>query len=108
MDFFEGCGVPLKVERGRRVFPVSDKASDIVRALTNRCREVDVEIRRGKVTDILTENGSVTGVVCNGQTESFDSVIVCTGGRSYPGTGSDGDGYKFAKAFSHKVEKLIK
>ena len=107
MDFFEGCGVPLKVERGRRVFPVSDKAGDIVRALITRCREVDVEIRRGKVTDILTENGTVTGIVCNGQTEAFDAAIVCTGGKSYPGTGSDGDGYKFARAAGHTVTDII-
>ena len=107
MDFFEGCGVPLKVERGKRVFPVSDKAGDIVRALITRCREVDVEIRRGKVTDILTENGRAVGIVCNGQTEDFDAVIVCTGGKSYPGTGSDGDGYKFAHTAGHTVTEII-
>ena len=106
MDFFEGCGVPLKVERGRRVFPVSDKASDIVRALTNRCRELDVEIRRGKVTSLVINDGAVSGVVCNGQAEGFDAVIVCTGGRSYPGTGSDGDGYKFASEAGHTVTEI--
>lgn len=106
MDFFEGCGVPLKVERGRRVFPVSDKASDIVRALTNRCRELDVEIRRGKVTSLVINDGAVSGVVCNGQAEDFDAVIVCTGGRSYPGTGSDGDGYKFASEAGHTVTEI--
>ena len=106
MDFFEGCGVPLKVERGRRVFPVSDKASDIVCALTNRCRELDVEIRRGKVTSLVINDGAVSGVVCNGQAEDFDAVIVCTGGRSYPGTGSDGDGYKFASEAGHTVTEI--
>ncbi len=106
MDFFEGCGVPLKVERGRRVFPVSDKASDIVRALTNRCRELDIEIRRGKVTSIVINDGAVSGIVCNGQQEDFDAVIVCTGGRSYPGTGSDGDGYRFAREAGHTVTDI--
>ena len=106
MDFFEGCGVPLKVERGKRVFPVSDKASDIVKAMTNRCRELDIEIRRGKVTSIVIENNVACGVVCNGQKEDFDSVIICTGGKSYPGTGSDGDGYRFAREAGHTVTEI--
>ena len=97
VDFFEGCGVPLKVERGKRVFPVSDKASDIVRALSERMKECEVKIVTDKITDISIENGEVSGVLAGEKKYPADSVIVCTGGRSYSVTGSDGDGYRFAK-----------
>ena len=106
MDFFEGCGVPLKVERGRRVFPVSDKASDIVRALTNRCAELDIKIKRGKVESLIINDGIASGVVFGGEKFECDAVIVCTGGKSYPGTGSDGDGYRFARAVGHTVTEI--
>ncbi len=103
MAFFEGCGVPLKVERGKRVFPVSDKAADIVNALSDRCREAGVRIIRDRVTSVMTENGRVRGVKASGREILSDAVIVCTGGRSYPQTGSDGDGYKFAEQTGHTV-----
>ena len=106
MDFFEGCGVPLKVERGKRVFPVSDKAADIVNALQERCRECDVEFIRNKITGIAVEDGQVIGVNAGERRFLADSVIVCTGGKSYPGTGSDGDGYRFARSVGHRVTEL--
>ena len=106
VDFFEGCGVPLKVERGKRVFPVSDKASDIVRALSERMKECEVKIVTDKITDISIENGEVSGVLAGEKKYHADSVIVCTGGRSYSVTGSDGDGYKFARRAGHTVTEL--
>lgn len=101
IEFFEARGVKLKTERGNRVFPVSDKAYDIVDALgayASRSRIV-----RKKVIDLEEENGAVVGVVFEGGTERFDRVIVCTGGASYPLTGSTGDGYEFARLLGHKV-----
>ena len=106
IDFFEGCGVPLKTERGRRVFPVSDKAADIVNALADRCRDCGVRVVYSKVTSIETEGGRVVGVRTSSGAYQCDKVIVCTGGRSYSGTGSDGDGYRFASEAGHTVTAL--
>ncbi len=106
MDFFENCGVPLKVERGKRVFPRSDHASDIVKALVGRCVEYGVEMVKDKITAIDIADGAVKGVSASDKKYSADSVIVCTGGRSYSMTGSDGDGYRFAKAAGHTVTPL--
>ncbi len=103
MAFFENAGVSLKVERGKRVFPVSDKAKDIVNALTDSCKDRGVEILIGRVEKIVAENGRVKGVLVDGKEIEADAVIVATGGRSYPRTGSDGDGYKFATALGHTV-----
>ena len=106
MDFFEGCGVPLKVERGKRVFPQSDKASDIVKALADRMNDCGVKVVTDKITDIDIIDGEVRGVVAKEKKYGADAVIVCTGGRSYSMTGSDGDGYKFAKRAGHTVTEL--
>ncbi len=106
MDFFEGCGVPLKVERGRRVFPVSDRAADIVKALSDRCRDVSVQTLHDKITSLEIADGCVTAVLAGEKRYPCDSVIVCTGGKSYPGTGSDGDGYRFARQAGHTVTEL--
>ena len=103
MALFERLGVPLKTERGRRVFPVSDKASDIVRAL--RGYAAGAETRFEHVRGLLTESGRVTGVI--GKSEyAFDAVILATGGRSYPVTGSDGSGFALARAAGHTVTPL--
>lgn len=104
--FFEEAGVPLKVERGNRVFPVSDKAADIVSAMFNSCRSAGVEFVFRKVIEIRTEDGSVSSVKYSGGELEVDAIIVATGGRSYPLTGSDGDGYKFAKSAGHTVTEL--
>ena len=106
-DFFESAGVPLKVERGRRVFPVSDKADDIVRALVRTAREVGVVNIVEKVRSIAIENGRACGIVTDSGRYTADAVIVCTGGKSYPRTGSDGDGYAFARAAGHSVTPLL-
>ncbi len=104
MEFFENEGVELKVERGNRVFPVSDKASDIVDALNNACERLGAERIRGRVKSLLTENGSAVGVELeSGEKIAGDKVIVCTGGKSYAATGSTGDGYALASAVGHTV-----
>ena len=104
--FFEGLGVPLKTERGKRVFPVSDKAGDIVAALDRQCRALGVHILHERVQTVLIEDGVAVGVKTANATYRSDSVIVCTGGRSYAQTGSDGDGYRFAKEAGHTVTAI--
>ena len=106
-SFFESCGVPLKVERGRRVFPVSDRAEDIVAAMVKRVKALDVEIVTGRVDRLILEDGCVKGCVAGSREIYADAVIVATGGRSYPGTGSDGDGYRLASEAGHSVLPLI-
>lgn len=89
--------VPLKIERGNRVFPLSDKASDITACLEKYCKQAGVEIKLNeKVLKITATNGKITGVTTNKSEYKANRVIVCTGGLSYPSTGSTGDGYKFA------------
>ena len=107
MEFFEKQGVPLKTERGNRVFPVSDKASDIVDALVNAVNKSGVKILTAEAEEILTENFSVTGVrTRDGEILEADSVILATGGMSYPVTGSTGDGYEMAGMLGHTVTPL--
>ncbi len=106
--YFEALGVPLKVERGKRVFPVSDKAGDVVEALVRRCREVGVQLLQGRVSAIHTAQSAsgemtVSGVRVGGKDVAAQSVILCTGGCSYPVTGSDGNGYRLAERLGHTV-----
>lgn len=109
MDFFENLGVPLKVERGRRVFPVSDKAQDIVDALKHKMFDMGVNIMfETSASEILTENGKVTGVLTKSNEKILsDAIILATGGASYPATGSSGDGYKIAKKVGHSVTDIF-
>lgn len=103
IDFFESRGVPLKTERGNRVFPVSDKAVDIVDALTSAAKK-STEIITGTAAEIINQNGCVTGVkLVSGEVLPADAAILATGGESYPLTGSTGDGYAFASALGHTV-----
>ena len=106
MAFFEEAGVPLKTERGKRVFPISDRAADIVSAMEKKCREAGVTIVHRRVRGLLIEEGRICGLRYGESEESFDAVIVCTGGRSYSMTGSDGDGYRFATEAGHTVTPL--
>lgn len=107
IDFFEDYGVPLKIERGNRVFPQSDKASDIVDAMARYLADVGVQIKQARVTELLTENGTVKGVKTeSGEAFFSDRVILATGGKSYPKTGSTGDGYAFAQSVGHTVTPL--
>jgi predicted Rossmann fold flavoprotein len=105
-DFFEAQGVPLKTERGRRVFPVSDRAADIVSALADACREAGVRVVYERVKSLWIEGGALAGVVTSAGEHRADAVIVCTGGKSYPLTGSDGDGYRLAQEAGHTVTAL--
>ena len=103
VDFFKNCGVPLKTERGNRVFPVSDKAVDIVDALTSAAKK-SAEIITGTAAEIITQNGCAKGVkLASGEILPADAVIIATGGKSYPLTGSTGDGYALASALGHTV-----
>lgn len=106
MDFFKQSGVPLKTERGNRVFPVSDKAADIVSALERRLKKADVKIIKERVNGLIIENGVCKGVEAGGKQYLSDSVLIAAGGKSYPVTGSTGDGYKLAESVGHTVTKL--
>ncbi len=106
MAYFEGLGVPLKTERGKRVFPESDRAADIVSALVQALRDAGVTVINRRVAGITSEEGRVTGVRIGQEEHPFDAVILATGGRSYPMTGSDGDGYRMARELGHTVTPL--
>ena len=107
MEFFENLGVELKVERGNRVFPVSDKAVDIVDALNRFISSSGVKRKTERVIELIVENNKILGVRTDIDNEYFaDSVIVATGGMSYPKTGSSGDGYKLAESVGHTVTTL--
>lgn len=103
MAFFEALGVPLKVERGNRVFPVSDRSFDISGALERELRRLKVSILRERAVEITAEGGRVTGVQSDRQHHPADAVVLATGGVSYPGTGSTGDGYAMAAALGHTI-----
>ena len=101
---FEGLGVALKTERGNRVFPESDRADDIADALTKLARENGVRVLRERATRILTdEAGAVRAVSAGGGEIECEAAVICTGGLSYPGTGSTGDGYRMARELGHTI-----
>lgn len=106
MAFFEELGVPLKVERGKRVFPVSDRSFDISDALERRLKKLNVSILRRRATGLLTEDGAVRGAETERGTIIADAVILATGGVSYPATGSTGDGHRLAAEAGHTVTPL--
>ena len=106
MAFFERLGVPLKVERGSRVFPVSDRAFDISAALERRLKALHVRWAHDRAVDIETADGAVRAVRGEGETYPADAVILATGGVSYPATGSTGDGHRLAAALGHTVTEL--
>ncbi|MCQ2452589.1 MAG: NAD(P)/FAD-dependent oxidoreductase [Oscillospiraceae bacterium] len=103
MAMFEAMGVPLKTERGSRVFPVSDHAGDIVGALNKRVRKAGVELLQAKAEEIETEEGRVSGVRTDKGHYLGRRVLLCTGGMSYPLTGSDGSGYSMAQKLGHSL-----
>ena len=105
--FFEGLGVPLKTERGNRVFPVSDHAGDVVAAMEKKCRQSGVEIRHAVAQGIELSDGHVTGVRTSDGVIPANAVIVATGGASYPLTGSTGDGYRFAREAGLTVTEIL-
>ena len=108
MAFFESLGVPLKTERGNRVFPCSDKAADIVDALFFELRRQGVELRRDRVTGLETRDGVLTGIKTEngGALDGCGALILATGGASYPRTGSTGDGYGLARSVGHTIKPI--
>ncbi|WP_099468417.1 BaiN/RdsA family NAD(P)/FAD-dependent oxidoreductase [Konateibacter massiliensis] len=108
IDFFEELGVKTKIERGNRVFPVSDHSSDVIQALTRELQKLSVEIYlKTKVKSLIIEDGQAKGVKLeNGKSIHGEHVIVATGGLSYQTTGSTGAGYEFARAAGHTVTRL--
>ena len=104
--FFNGLEVPTKVERGGRVFPVSDRAADVVQAMVLRLYELGVKVRTGeRVAEILVEDSKAIGVKTEaGEVYSGQAVILATGGASYPGTGSTGDGFAMARQIGHEIK----
>lgn len=103
MDWFESRGVPLKTERGNRVFPESDNAHSIGDALTKTAKSLGVGLIAEKALEIIVENGTVTGVRTPSGTILCETAVLCTGGLSYPLTGSTGDGYRMAQALGHTI-----
>lgn len=108
MEFFENEGIKLKVERGDRVFPLSDKSSDIIRGLSNALSRTNVKIRlNSKVTNIKFQDKKILSLEINNEEYlSADYYIIATGGASYPLTGSRGEGQKFAQMLGHKIVQL--
>ena len=104
--FFEEAGCRLKVERGNRVFPVSDRSQSVLDALKNELRKAQVSVKTARVTSLLTEDGAVIGVETDSESIYADWVILATGGLSYPTTGSTGDGYRMVRALGHTVTAL--
>ncbi len=103
MAFFEANGVPLKTERGNRVFPVSDNANDVADTLARLVQKRGVRVLRTEAKEILSSDGAVCGVVTGEGTLLCRAAAVCTGGLSYPLTGSTGAGYRFARRLGHTV-----
>ena len=103
MAFFEGLGVPLKTERGNRVFPQSDIAFDVSGALKRRMEKLGVRWEHDRATAVMTEDGAVSAVKGEKGTYPAQAVILATGGVSYPGTGSTGDGYRMAAELGHTI-----
>ena len=108
VNFFNRLGVMTKVERGGRVFPVSDDASEVIDALLRHLAIIGVDVRTSSpVTEIIAEDKKVRGVVVGGKVLTADAIILATGGASYPATGSTGDGFKFARRLGHNVTELL-
>lgn len=103
IDFFIKNGLPLKTERGNRVFPVSDNANDVADLLINLCKKAGVVVinRRAEAFDV--QNGLISGIICGNEIFSSKATVLCTGGMSYPLTGSNGTGYKLAKSVGHSI-----
>ena len=108
ISFFEECGMKTKIERGNRVFPVSDHSSDVIGALQRRMKSLGVIIHLNTaVKEVKSQNGRVKGIETNEKEFiEADAVIIATGGYSYQSTGSTGDGYRFAEMLGHEVTEL--
>lgn len=106
MNFFEDLGVPLKTERGNRVFPVSDRADDIADALFLEMERLGVKLIHKRVSGLITKDGRCCGVTSGNESFLSSSVLIACGGKSYPNTGSDGDGYMLAASAGHTITDI--
>lgn len=107
LDFLKKQGLEVKEERGNRIFPVSDKSLDVLKAFTKRLKDLNVKIEYNTIVEkILTKNGKVIGVNANNKMIQADKVILATGGKSYPLTGSTGDGYRLANELGHTITSI--
>ena len=107
IQFLKRQGLEVKEERGNRIFPVTDKSKDVLECFIRRLKELNVEIKYNtKVGEIVTEDGNVVGVRSNKEFITADKIILATGGKSYPLTGSTGDGYELAKRVGHSITKI--
>ena len=106
ISFFEGLGVPLKTERGNRVFPCSDNAHDVAKALEKAMKRANVQIVYENAEEVAAQNGAVRGVRTSSGLIECESVLIATGGISYPLTGSTGDGFRMAEKLGHTVSPL--
>ena len=107
MAFFEENGCPLKIERGNRVFPVYDRSADVISVLEQKMRVLGVRRRQERVTELLTQEGHIAAIKTENTLISCAQVILCTGGASYPLTGSTGDGYRMAQALGHSIVQPV-
>lgn len=107
MAFFESLGVPLKTERGRRVYPQSERADDIAEALLKEAKRLSIQVESTSVRNLWIEDGKLLGIRTASEAISGRSVLLCTGGKSYPATGSDGSGYALAQQAGHTVSPLM-
>ena len=106
ISFFSDLGLEIKIERGNRVFPTSDKAQDVVHALIKFIHQNHVEVYHKAVESVLKFGNLFAAKLIDGEVVRAEKLIIATGGKSYPGTGSTGDGYKFARTFGHKVTRF--
>lgn len=108
INFFENLGLKTKIERGGRVFPESDNAAEVIEVLKKKLALLNVDVRlNSKVTDIISDGKKILGVETDKKFFDADKIILATGGKSYPATGSTGDGFKFAKKLGHTVTKIF-
>ena len=106
INFFEERGLKTKVERGERVFPQSDKSSDVIKTLQNACKKCDIKLNEEVLNISFDNSKNMFLVKTKLKNYVFDKVIIATGGKTYSATGSTGDGYKFAKMFGHKIVEI--
>ncbi|MBD5135914.1 MAG: NAD(P)/FAD-dependent oxidoreductase [Lachnospiraceae bacterium] len=107
MRFFENSGLKIKTERGGRVFPVSDKSSDVIKTLEKKLKDYDVNVRlNSHVEKLIIQNGKIKGIIVNGKKQDADAVIMATGGLSYKSTGSDGSGFDIIRESGHTTSEF--
>ena len=107
MRFFENSGLKIKTERGGRVFPVSDKSSDVIKTLEKKLKDHDVNVRLNSHAEkLIMQNGKISGIIVNGKKQDADAVIMATGGLSYKSTGSDGSGFDIIRESGHTTSEF--